>query len=1076
MLRLVLELALLAAPLGGTDASPLEGFTLTGLSANPSAVRIERSIDQVQLLLTASTESGAALDVTREALLVAETALVAVDERGLITPLADGEGALRFRVGEHEVEVPVIVQGLAAEFEPSFRQDVMPVLTRQGCNAGTCHGAQDGQNGFVLSLRGYDAKTDHEALTDELSARRFDRVDPERSLFLRKPAGEVPHGGGQLLSHGSRDYELLRSWVARGAPLGGGEPEVVSIEILPEEPVLPRPGLEQQMRVLASYDDGTRRDVTAQAFVETSDTEVTSLDEAGLVRGLRRGEASVYARYQGRYAATRLFVMEERAGFAWPSPETYNWIDELVYEKLERLEVAPSALVSDAGFLRRARLDLTGRLPELEEVRTFLLDARDSRTKREELVDRLIGSPEYVEHWTNRWCDLLQVNAAGLGREGATAMRRWVRAQVASNRPYDAMVRDLIVAEGSSLENPPASWHRLIREPDLQMEATTQLFLGVRFNCNKCHDHPFERWTQDQHWELAAYYARVGREGMNGAERIFDRPDGELSFPDGARTAQPSFPFELVSAQVEAQESASASGAQPLTRRQLLASWLTAPDNPYFARSYVNRLWSYMMGVGLIEPVDDLRASNPPSNPALLDRLTEEFVDSGFDVRATLRRICTSRAYSHAIDANEWNAHDELNYSRFYAKRLPAEVLYDAVHQAAGLPARIPGTRVGTRASQLVDPRLDSNDNFLGLFGRPPRESVCECERADGVSLGQALNLVNGPTVADALAHPQGAISHLVATESRNEAVVEELYLRFLGREPSAAESADLAAAIDPSALENALALDPDAQAQLAQAYAAWEASQAPNAEWSVVQLGPESRASGGSELEFQEEGVLRITGPSPETQSLTLIGTTDLGTITGLRLEVFADDALPAKGPGRAQNGNFVLQDLEVTAIPLADPAGARELPLAVASADFSQGNWDVGGVIDDDPRSGWAVSPQFGRTHSAVFELAEDFHCEGPALLVARLEQNFGTKHVIGRLRISATDSQRPVRQSSLPAELSEALRVEPDQRTEQQRALLHRHFMETQPELRRAVRLGAAQDIAWALANSAGFLFNH
>jgi len=287
--------------------------------------------------------------------------------------------------------------------------------------------------------------------------------------------------------------------------------------------------------------------------VETSDTEITSLDEAGLVTGLRRGEASIFARYQGRYAATRLFVMEEREGFAWPAPDTYNWIDELVYQKLERVEVAPSELATDADFLRRARLDLTGRLPELEEVRTYLLDARDSREKREELVDRLIGSSEFVEHWTNRWCDLLQVNAEELGEEGANAMRTWVRAQVASNRPYDEMVSDILVASGSTFENPPASWHKLIREPDLQMEATTQLFLGVRFSCNKCHDHPFERWTQDQHWELAAYYARVGREAAPemaapGEERIFERAEGELSFPDGARTASPSFPFELVSA------------------------------------------------------------------------------------------------------------------------------------------------------------------------------------------------------------------------------------------------------------------------------------------------------------------------------------------------------------------------------------------------------------------------------------------------------------------------------------------------------------------------------------------------
>jgi len=1021
------------------------------------------------------------LDVTRSGELLTPSAHLMIDERGLVRPIEPGQGVLRYLIEGVEVEVPYSVGMLDFTPPPSFTEDVMPILSRARCNAGTCHGSAQGKNGFKLSLRGYDPLADFRALTDDLEGRRVDRVVPGRSLFLLKPTAGVPHEGGQAIAPGSVAHRLLEAWVADGARLDVSTPAVVSLRVLPDEPVLALPGQNQQFAVIATYADGRQLDVTARSFVEVGDIEVTSVDDRGLVTALRRGESAVLARYQGSYAATRLFVMGDRAGWTWKPEPTGNWIDEYVNAKLEKIRSQASPLCTDAEFLRRLSLDLTGRPPTPADVRTFLLDTRSSQIKRDEMIDRLVGSAAFVEHWTNKWCDLLLVNQRFLGREGARRLREWVRGQVASNAPYDEFARAVLDSSGSTFDNPPAAYHKVLRKPDAAMENTTQLFLGVRFNCNKCHDHPFEKWTRDQHWDLAAYFGQVGRRDVpdsprlastavtKGAvenEEIFDLTEGEVIDPDTGATRIPAFPYEH-------------GGSIPAdgTRRAQLAAWVTAAENPLFAKSYVNRVWSYFLGRGIIDPVDDIRASNAASHPELLARLTETFIDSDFDTRELMKLILRSRTYQRSIESNRWNADDDVNYAHGLVRRLPAETLFDAVHVATGSRPRLPGARPGTRAAELVGPGVESADGFLGLFGRPPRESVCECERASGVSLGHALSLVNGPTVADAIEDPLGALTELAQYESDANAIVEELYMRFLCRPPTAAERAALVPTFDAGDPANLIALTPEQLAAARTGRTAWEAAIKAHA-WTP--LVPDSvHSAGGATWTVSEDGAVLASGANPDNETLTLVSYSAGKPITGLRLEALPlDSVVPKgspKGPGRAEHGNFVLQELKVVAVSVLDPTKTRPLKLKNATADFSQDSWAVAGAVDGKPQSGWAIMPRYGEKHTAVFEVEEDVGFEGGTLIVATLVQNYGSKHVIGHLRLSTTGDTRPIRYHGLSETELAALRMPEAERTQEQTFLLHRRFVKTMPALVDQVRLGATQDLAWALVNSAAFLFN-
>jgi hypothetical protein len=1099
---LLLGLTLAAAAPAQTAEKLPPGRRVAAIEALPAAIDLKNPFDYSQLLLTGVLDDGERIDVTRMAALSYPTQLVKVSPTGQVRPLADGPGELKAALDGKTVSLPLKVSGQKARHEVSFVREIMPALSRIGCNAGTCHGSAKGKNGFALSLRGYDPVFDHRSLTDDVWGRRFNRAAADRSLMLMKPGGAVPHVGGVLIHPGEPYYEMIRSWIADGVKLDLNSPRVQHIEIAPKSPTIPLPGMKQQMVVYATYTDGSVRDVTAEAFIETSNKEVAEVDRHGLVTAVRRGEAAMLARYEGNYAAVSLIVMGDRTGFAWMAVPEFNWIDTLVYEKLKQVRVLPSDVCTDNEFVRRLYLDLTGLPPQPGEVRAFLADPRPSKVKREALVDQLVGSAEYVEHWTNKLGDLLQVNSNVLGTQGAQAYRDFIKKAVATNMPYDKFAYAVLTASGSNLDNPAAAYWKILREPNDAMENTTHLFLAIRFNCNKCHDHPFERWTQDNYYHLEAYFTQVQRTAdprfkgqkiggtdVRGAvplvEVIADTRSGEAKHGRTQQVAEPRFPYDVPGMNASAG-----------TRREQLARWITSRDNPYFARSFVNRVWSYLLGVGLIEPVDDIRAGNPPTNPKLLDRLTKEFVDSGFNVQQLIRTICKSRTYQHSLYTNKWNSDDEIDYSHALARRLPAEVLYDSIHRATGSQAHLPGLPTGARAALLIDPKARAEGGFLDLLGRPPRESSCECERNNSMLLGPVLALINGPVVNDALKDPGNRIAKLVATYKDDAKVVEEMYMALLARSPTKRElEVGIRAIRDGGTVHQEMmaeharlqaVLDAHLK-QLDSQQAAWEAGLKRQPVWTVLQ--PETmKSAGGAVLTKQPDNSILAGGKNPFPESYTVTAKTSQPGITAIRLEVLPDKTLKANGPGRAPNGNFVLNEFTVQAHQPGDKA-AKAVVLQRALADFSQATFEVQKAIDKNPGTGWAVAPQFGRAHIAVFELKDKLGGSAGTVLTFALEQKFaGKEHNIGRFRLSVTSSPLPISLASLPEDLAKALHADPAQRTPQQQALLrdrHRAQDARLPQLQRAVaehavpadpRLMGAQDLGWALLNSREFLFNH
>lgn len=674
------------------------------------------------------------------------------------------------------------IAALGAE-KPTFLRDVAPVLNKAGCTSGPCHGAAKGKNGFKLSLRGYDPRFDYEALLYDVSGRRFNRADPAASLMLAKPTQQAPHQGGLRFEVDSRYYKTIFDWIAAGVPYGDpAKDAVAALNVEPREISMNAPGETAKVRVSVAYADGTTRDVTEDATVESNVPDVAAVDGAN-VKGARVGEAALLVRYQGKFATVPVTVLNPKPGFAWSALPQHNYIDRHIDAKLKRLKIQPSPVVDDAAFLRRASLDLTGQPPKPEQVRAFLADPSESRAKRARMIDMLIDSPAFVDHWTVKFADLLQNSRKYLGEKGAYGFQEWIRRRIAANTPYDKLVRELLTSRGSSYDEPAANFFRVTRDPKPTMEKTTQVFMGVRMVCAQCHDHPFERWTQNQYYEMAAFFSAVGiRPGYEvGEEIVFDqRQEFDLKHPKDGRVVPPTF---LIASTAPV---AIPSGA---SRRDSLADWLTSPSNPFFAKSTANRVWSYFFGRGIIDPVDDIRASNPPTNPALLDALTKDFVDRGFDLRHLMRTIANSRAYQAGIETNEWNAKDFDNFSHAAPRRLSAEQLMDALTLATGIRPNFPEAPPGAAAQQLVDPHI-GREGFLDLFGRPARESACECERRADLSLPQALNLVNGKTISDAVSDANGRIAKAILAGRSDRDLIDELYLAALSRPPLDAEVA----------------------------------------------------------------------------------------------------------------------------------------------------------------------------------------------------------------------------------------------------------------------------------------------
>jgi hypothetical protein len=685
----------------------------------------------------------------------------------------------------------------------SFRQDVLPALTKAGCNSGQCHGTPAGRGGFAISLRGYDPVADLKRLTRDFGARRINVHAPDESLVLLKATARVPHGGGLRFKSDDPLYRLLADWIAADLPDNWqAEPAVVDLEIQPAtrwlEPAMDR----QQLTVRARLDDGTVRDVTYLAYLSVSDEEAAEIAPDGMLRRIGGGEVTVSAAYGELQAAAQVVFLPERPGFAWTDPPEHNAIDRHVFAKLEQLRIAPSELADDATFLRRAYLDICGILPTPIEGRAFLAGTRPN--KRAQLIDALLERPEYADHWAMKWTDRLGCNQRFVGKIGALKYHAWIRHQIATNVPDDRFVRSIITASGGNYTHPPAGFYRLPRTPEDRAEQVAQVFMGVRIGCARCHNHPGERWTQDDYYGLAACFAQMKyRDGPFFIQK-YDKEETILTTREGdvvhSRTGARMPPKPLGGTPFAAEQ------LEEADRRELLAAWLATPENPFFARAMANQIWFQLFGRGIVEPVDDFRSSNPPSNAALLDWLARDYAASGFDRKRLIRQIMLSRTYQLSSQTNSTNAADERYFSHARIRQLGAEQLLDCIGQATLSPEKFTGFPAGLRAAQLADGEY--NHVFLSTFGRPARSLACACERESDSNLGQALELIGGKLIETKIGRPQGRVALLIDEQADSATMVEECFLATLSRLPTKAEQESIASRLDASSDHRATAED----------------------------------------------------------------------------------------------------------------------------------------------------------------------------------------------------------------------------------------------------------------------------
>lgn len=638
---------------------------------------------------------------------------------------------------------------VSSDWPPSFRYDVLPALSKHGCSAGACHGSPSGKGGFRLSLRGFDPQLDRRTLTREAFGRRVNRLAPEQSLILLKPTTRVAHGGGRKLKEGDLAYRILHRWIAGGCQIDSSEaPTCRRIEVSPTSGEYRWPDRRHSLHVTAHFVDGSTRDITPLAVFSSSDDEVATVDREGVVQAKRRGTATILVRYLDFVATARFTFLKDVEGFTWQTAKLNNDIDRIVFSRLQKLQIQPSSLTSDDEFIRRIYLDLLGILPGREETETFLADQRPDKRRR--LIDQLLERPEHARFWAQKWADLLRVRAGKIGDEGVRIFHQWLVKSVADNMPYDEFVTALLTAQGNTHDSPPANYYRAAGDVNDCAETTSQLFLGVRIQCAKCHNHPFDRWSQDNYYGIGAFFSRVERKPVEGQDRVTIAlaGQGEVTQPRTGRQMKPWLPL---AGEVEI--------PQDQDRRAVLAHWLTAPDNPFFARVAVNRIWGQLFGRGIVEPVDDFNAANPPSHPDLLDHLAEQFVADGYDQKQLIRTIVNSRVYQLSSRTNEYNHQDDQYFSHARARMLSAEQLLDAIGHVTGVPERFAGLPAQTRATGLPSP--DFGNEFLQTFGQPARNTVCECERVDEPNLARALQLINGPLLARKLRDRRGRIGRL---------------------------------------------------------------------------------------------------------------------------------------------------------------------------------------------------------------------------------------------------------------------------------------------------------------------------
>jgi len=782
MLSLAAELSA-APPTEAEERAKIVGQPVS-ITAHPPAVMLKGPRATQQLVVTGKYADGSVRDLTAFAAWKTEASDLIDLNEAFLRGKRDGSTHLVIDAGGKQVKVPVTVSDFDKPAPVSFRNDVIAGLNVGGCNAGACHGTPSGKNGFKLSLRGYDPASDYLQLTRDVLGRRTDRLDPFASLLLQKGMGRIPHEGGARFGADTEAVRMIAGWLQEGMRDDPATlPVLKKIEVLPGSRVLNAPARWQQLAVLGHFSDGSVRDVTRLTNFSSSEPATADVTLNGFVDFKASGEVAILCRYLEEMQAVRLTYLEPREGFVWTNPPETNYIDKFVFRKLKQMSIPPSDVCSDEEFVRRAFLDVCGVLPKPDEAKAFLADK--SADKRAKLVDQLLERPEFADFWTLKWADVFRSSRKTLQLKGAHGFQQWLRGRIAENVPFDAIVRDMITATGNTYSSPPANFYRVAKDPQNLAETTAQLFFGVRMQCAKCHNHPFERWTQDDYYSMAAWFARVKTKkdstmpavGNNpaSAEIIYSSRDGEVTQPRSGKTMAPKF----LGGDVPKIEPGK-------DRRDVFAQWLTGTENPFFAKSVANRIWFHLSGKGIVEPVDDFRESNPSCNDELLESLAKDFATSKYDVKKLIRTIMTSRTYQLSAQPNELNKDDLKYFSHALTKQLTAEQLLDALCDVTGLPEKFTGLPAGTRAIQLPDGEV--NHPFLKAFGQPARELVCECERESDSNLGQALQLINGPTINEKIRNADNRIGKLLAAKLSDQEVLDQLYLVTLSRLPSESE------------------------------------------------------------------------------------------------------------------------------------------------------------------------------------------------------------------------------------------------------------------------------------------------
>jgi hypothetical protein len=756
----------------GVLATGVDAAEVTRIDVYPPDVQLETTRDRQPVIVVATRDDGVTLHVTGEAKLALADGKLARIEKNTLYPAADGQTTLHVEYAAFKADVPVIVKQAADDRPISFKLDVMPVFMRAGCNTGSCHGQSRGKDGFMLSLFGYDPDGDHYRLTHEIGTRRINLALPRESLLLEKADGTVQHTGGKKVERDDEYYTSMLRWLEAGAPK---DPETVAksvaLELYPPKAVLEGTGTKQQFIARAKYSDGTDRDVTHLVVFLTNNDNSAPVDANGLVTAAARGEAFVMARFDTFTVGSQVLALPKDLKYTPPTETPVNYVDELVGAKLLKLRLEPSGLCSDEVFIRRVTLDITGRLPTPEEYAAFMADA--SADKRTKLVDELLTRKEFSELWAMKWAELLMIKSSNeVSYKSAYLYNTWLTNQISKDVPLDQIVREMLSATGGTFTTPATNFYQVERDTLKTAENVAQVFMGIRTQCAQCHNHPFDRWTMDDYYGFAAFFSQIGRkQGEDYRETIvFNSGGGDVRHPVGGRVMPPKF----------------MGGVAPETagkdRRALLADWIVSTDNSFFAPNVANRIWEHFFGIGIIEPVDDVRVSNPASNPELLDALGKKLVEYKYDFKKLVRDICLSRTYQRTTARNESNKDDEVNFAHSRVRRLRAEVILDCLGQATETKDKFRGLPLGARAVQIADG--NTSNYFLTTFGRSPRVTVCACEATSSPTLSQALHMLNGPTVENKIKQG-GQIAAMLKEGKTPEQVIEAIYVQSLCRKPS---------------------------------------------------------------------------------------------------------------------------------------------------------------------------------------------------------------------------------------------------------------------------------------------------